>query len=32
MMDPDRFDWIIGGLCWLTLVVIALLFVFGVIG
>lgn len=30
MMDPDKFDWIIGGLCWATLIGVVLLFVFGV--
>lgn len=31
MMDPDKFDWIIGGLSWATLVIVTLLFVFGVL-
>ena len=31
MMDSDKFDWIIGGLSWATLIGVVLLFLLGVI-
>lgn len=30
-MGPDRFDWIIGGLSWATLIGVVLLFLLGVL-
>lgn len=29
MDNQDRFDWIIGGACWLTLIVVTLAAIFG---